>query len=49
MLYFVVTTGAMTPFLNQHLGANVPIQSGKRYSLTMPAAEGVPPVMICLG
>jgi len=36
--HFVVATGAMTPFLNQHLGVNVPIEPGKGYSLTMPTA-----------
>ncbi len=32
---FVVATGAMTPFLNEHLGAKIPIQPGKGYSITM--------------
>lgn len=31
----VVATGALTPFLNRHLGCSVPIQPGKGYSLTM--------------
>ncbi len=33
---FVVAAGALTPMLNQHLGAKIPIQPGKGYSLTMP-------------
>ena len=33
---FVVATGALTPFLNKHLGIKIPIQPGKGYSLTMP-------------
>lgn len=33
---FVVACGALTPFLNQHLGCKIPIQPGKGYSLTMP-------------
>ena len=31
----VVATGALTPMLNEHLGARLPIQPGKGYSLTM--------------
>lgn len=33
---FVVACGALTPFLNQQLGCQIPIQPGKGYSLTMP-------------
>ncbi|MEM9410830.1 MAG: FAD-dependent oxidoreductase [Planctomycetota bacterium] len=43
---FVVATGAMTPFLNQHLGCNIPIQPGKGYSLTMPTPEFMPQIPI---
>jgi D-amino-acid dehydrogenase len=32
---FVFATGALTPFLSQHLGCRIPIQPGKGYSLTM--------------
>ncbi|MFK7820089.1 MAG: NAD(P)/FAD-dependent oxidoreductase, partial [Planctomycetaceae bacterium] len=39
---FVVATGAMTPFLNQHLGCKVPIQPGKGYSITMPRPSQCP-------
>lgn len=44
--HFVVATGAMTPFLNQHLGVNVPIEPGKGYSLTMPTVERMPKLPI---
>jgi D-amino-acid dehydrogenase len=33
---FVVATGAWTPKLNKELGARIPVQPGKGYSLTMP-------------
>ncbi|MEM8709602.1 MAG: FAD-dependent oxidoreductase [Planctomycetota bacterium] len=39
---FVVATGAMTPFLNDHLGVNVPIEPGKGYSITMPRPGRMP-------
>jgi D-amino-acid dehydrogenase len=39
---FVVATGAWTPFLNRHLGCQVPIQPGKGYSITMPRPEVCP-------
>lgn len=39
---FVVATGALTPFLNQHLGCRLPIQPGKGYSLTMPQPKRMP-------
>jgi D-amino-acid dehydrogenase len=39
---FVVATGSMTPFLNQQLGCNIPIQPGKGYSLTMPQPRLMP-------
>ncbi len=44
--YFVVATGAMTPFLNQHLGFKVPIEPGKGYSLTMPKPARMPRIPI---
>ena len=43
---FVVATGAMTPFLNDHLGCRIPIQPGKGYSLTMPTPERMPKIPI---
>lgn len=39
---FVVATGALTPFLNSHLGCQIPIQPGKGYSLTMPQPKRGP-------
>ena len=39
---FVVATGALTPFLNQHLGCKVPIQPGKGYSITMARPDQCP-------
>lgn len=39
---FVVATGSMTPFLNTHLGCQIPIQPGKGYSLTMPQPKRGP-------
>jgi D-amino-acid dehydrogenase len=39
---FVVATGAMTPFLNRHLGCRIPIEPGKGYSVTMPSPAGMP-------
>jgi D-amino-acid dehydrogenase len=39
---FVVATGATTPFLNETLGCNIPIQPGKGYSLTMPRPRRCP-------
>ena len=39
---FVVATGALTPFLNDHLGCRIPIEPGKGYSLTMPTPARVP-------
>ena len=39
---FVVATGALTPFLNTHLGCQIPIQPGKGYSLTMPQPKRGP-------
>ena len=44
--HFVVDTGAMTPFLNQHLGVAIPIEPGKGYSLTMPTSEKMPTLPI---
>ena len=43
---FVVATGAMTPFLNEHLGCNVPIEPGKGYSITMPKPATMPKIPI---
>ncbi len=43
---FVVATGAMTPFLNKHLGCNVPIEPGKGYSITMPKPSIMPKLPI---
>ena len=43
---FVVATGAMTPFLNKHLGCNIPIEPGKGYSLTMPTPAEMPKIPI---
>jgi D-amino-acid dehydrogenase len=39
---FVVATGAVTPFLNGHLGVKIPIQPGKGYSITMPRPKLCP-------
>lgn len=44
--HFVVATGAMTPFLNKHLGMNVPIEPGKGYSITMPKPKRMPRIPI---
>ncbi|MGY8748948.1 MAG: NAD(P)/FAD-dependent oxidoreductase [Pirellulales bacterium] len=44
--HFVVATGAMTPFLNQHLGMSIPIEPGKGYSLTMPKPKLMPKIPI---
>ena len=44
--HFVVAAGAMTPFLNQHLGINVPIEPGKGYSITMPKPARMPKLPI---
>lgn len=42
--HFVVATGAMTPFLNHHLGMNIPIEPGKGYSITMPTPTNMPKI-----
>jgi D-amino-acid dehydrogenase len=42
--HFVVAAGALTPFLNTHLGCRLPIQPGKGYSLTMPRPARCPTV-----
>lgn len=39
---FVIATGAWTPELNSQLAANVPIQPGKGYSITMTRPEPCP-------
>lgn len=44
--HFVVATGALTPFLNEHLGMKVPIEPGKGYSLTMPKPDRMPRIPI---
>jgi D-amino-acid dehydrogenase len=43
---FVVATGAMTPFLNEHLGCRIPIEPGKGYSVTMPTPARMPKIPI---
>ena len=46
--HFVVSTGAFTPFLNQQLGCDIPIQPGKGYSVTMPRPARCPRIpMLC--
>ncbi len=45
---FIVATGAWTPFLNQHLGCDVPIQPGKGYSITMPHPHRCPKIPMIL-
>lgn len=40
----VVATGAWTPQLSQHLGARIPIEPGKGYSLTMPRPASCPQI-----
>ena len=45
---FVVAAGAMTPFLNEHLGCNLQIQPGKGYSITMPRPKLCPKIPIIL-
>ncbi len=45
---FVVATGALTPFLNHHLGVNVPIQPGKGYSVTTTKPTVVPKIPMIL-
>ncbi len=39
---FVIATGAWTPHLNEQIGAKIPIQPGKGYSITMPRPEVCP-------
>src|SRR5262249_26029784 len=41
---FVLAAGALTPFLNDHLGCRIPIQPGKGYSITMPRPGRCPTV-----
>lgn len=41
---FLIATGAWTPQLNQIIGAKIPIQPGKGYSITMPRPEICPQV-----
>ena len=42
--HFLIATGAWTPKLNQWVGAKVPIQPGKGYSLTMPRPSVCPSI-----
>ena len=46
--HFVVATGALTPFLNRHLGCDVEIQPGKGYSITMPHPSHAPKIPMIL-
>jgi D-amino-acid dehydrogenase len=39
---FVIAAGALTPFLQGHLGCRIPIQPGKGYSITMPRPARCP-------
>ncbi|HJZ59774.1 MAG TPA: FAD-dependent oxidoreductase, partial [Gemmataceae bacterium] len=39
---FVLAAGALTPFLNDHLGCRIPIQPGKGYSITTGRPERCP-------
>jgi D-amino-acid dehydrogenase len=39
---FVLAAGALSPFLNDHLGCRLPIQPGKGYSITMPRPAQAP-------
>ncbi len=41
---FVLAAGALTPFLNDHLGCRIPIQPGKGYSITMPRPVKCPAI-----
>jgi len=41
---FVLAAGALTPFLNDHLGCRIPIQPGKGYSITMPRPGKCPTI-----
>jgi D-amino-acid dehydrogenase len=41
---FVLAAGALTPFLNDHLGCRIPIQPGKGYSITMPRPGRCPTI-----
>lgn len=43
---FVFATGALTPLLSRELGARIPIQPGKGYSITMPRPAQCPIVPI---
>lgn len=45
---FVTATGAVTPFLNEHLGCRVPIQPGKGYTITMRAPDRAPKIPMIL-
>ena len=41
---FVLAAGALSPFLNEHLGCRIPIQPGKGYSVTMPRPAKCPAI-----
>jgi D-amino-acid dehydrogenase len=43
---FVLAAGALTPFLNDHLGCRIPIQPGKGYSITMPRPGRCPTIPV---
>jgi len=45
---YVIATGALTPFLNDHLGCRIPIQPGKGYSITMPRPRNCPRIPLIL-
>lgn len=42
--HFLIATGAWTPKLNQWIGARIPIQPGKGYSMTMPRPNICPSI-----
>jgi D-amino-acid dehydrogenase len=46
--HFLIATGAWTPLLNRWLGARIPIQPGKGYSMTMPRPEICPKIPMLL-
>jgi D-amino-acid dehydrogenase len=39
---FVIAAGSQTPWMNRHLGCQIPIQPGKGYSITMPRPKQCP-------
>ena len=46
--HFIVATGALTPFMNRHLGCKIPIEPGKGYSITMPRPKSCPSTPLIL-